>query len=578
MTLDELYELIREAERAGIKNQFDDAEKMCLQALDVIEKMRIAATFNENEAAIAKAKVLNIRAVMRLINNDLESAANYASLARELAETNNDLVELVTALGTLGIVHNELTDFTKALEYQESALKFARQIGNPQRILRVKGNLGALYYRLEKYDEALKIFEQSLTSTESELITHALAATLSNIGSIYQITNKPDEALTHFQKALTINQELGDKKFEGINLNNIGLAYYDKKEFLPSIQFFKAAIEVAQKTGDKSLQASAYNHLASAIYEQARSDENRKQAMNYLYQSIQLAEEANDYLTSEKSHRKLSQWLEEIKDIDNAFKHYKEAYQLEKKYVSDETKKQATMLLHRQNIEQAERDRQVKLARFQEQEKILHNMLPATIADRILEGEKTIADKLDEVSVFFSDIVNFTQISQSISPEELVEMLNEIFSAFDSIAQKYGLEKIKTIGDAYMAVAGAPMPQSDHAERTAGFALEVMQAINDYSQRTGNPLEIRVGLHCGHAVAGIIGKHKFAYDLWGDAINTASRMESHGMNGKIHVSEDFRNALKESAFEFTKRGEMEVKGKGKMTTYFLDKQNSKHEI
>ncbi|MBK7957660.1 MAG: adenylate/guanylate cyclase domain-containing protein [Bacteroidetes bacterium] len=189
-----------------------------------------------------------------------------------------------------------------------------------------------------------------------------------------------------------------------------------------------------------------------------------------------------------------------------------------------------------------------------------------------MEGEKQIADLHENVSVFFSDIVGFTQLSQLISPDELLSMLNEIFSEFDRIARKHGLEKIKTIGDAYMAVAGVPIDCEDHAERAAAFAQEVIEYMKVYRQKTNSELQIRVGLHCGRAIAGVIGENKFAYDLWGDSVNTASRMESHGVPGKIHVSEDFKNELSESAYRFVERGEMEVKGKGLMKTYFLEKE------
>ena len=244
-----------------------------------------------------------------------------------------------------------------------------------------------------------------------------------------------------------------------------------------------------------------------------------------------------------------------------------------------EANRQAAILEQIRKTEEAERDRQLKLARFQEQEKILHNMLPSQIADRIVSGEKMIADSHENVTVFFSDIVGFTKLSEHNKAQDLVAMLNGIFTQFDQIARKHGLEKIKTIGDAYMAVCGAPIPYNNHAERALLFAIEVSDMMKKYTTALGEKIELRIGLHSGGVVAGVIGENKFAYDMWGDTVNTASRMESHCEPNKIHVSEEFVAAVKgqktESTanidLEFISRGEIDVKGKGMMKTYFLEK-------
>ncbi|MFZ1572295.1 MAG: adenylate/guanylate cyclase domain-containing protein, partial [Candidatus Kapaibacterium sp.] len=204
------------------------------------------------------------------------------------------------------------------------------------------------------------------------------------------------------------------------------------------------------------------------------------------------------------------------------------------------------------------------------------NVLPISIANRIINGENLIAEKLSNVSVLFADIVNFTKLSQSISPEQLVDGLDRIFTAFDLLADKYNLEKIKTIGDAYMVVAGAPLPRNDHAQAMANMAIDMIEAMKQFTSiTTGEPIQIRIGIHSGEVVAGVIGKKKFAYDLWGDAVNTASRMESHGEPNQIHISQDFYNELISSNLfsidNFIDRGKMEIKGKGVLKTYFLIK-------
>jgi class 3 adenylate cyclase len=229
----------------------------------------------------------------------------------------------------------------------------------------------------------------------------------------------------------------------------------------------------------------------------------------------------------------------------------------------------ATIQLHSEQLEELVRQRTQELsAEKQTSERLLLNVLPGPIADRLKTGESLIVDRFESVSVLFADIVGFTTVASRTSPEELVTMLNEIFSTFDQLAEQHGLEKIKTIGDAYMVVAGIPQPVADHAVAIAHMALDMIAGVAAYSQRTGTNLSIRIGIHTGSVVAGVIGTKKFIYDLWGDTVNTASRMESTGLPGRIQVTEATYREL-HPLFEFEERGPIEVKGKGQMSVYLL---------
>ena len=201
-------------------------------------------------------------------------------------------------------------------------------------------------------------------------------------------------------------------------------------------------------------------------------------------------------------------------------------------------------------------------------ERLLLNILPAPIAERLKASEESIAEHSDGVTVLFADIVGFTPLSARKTPRALVELLNRIFSEFDALADAHGLEKIKTIGDAYMAVAGLPNPWPDHAPRAARMALAMLDATARVAAETGEKLSLRIGLHSGPVVAGVIGRRKFAYDMWGDTVNTASRMESHGVPGAIHCTEATAMLLK-GMFQLQPRGAMEIKGKGEMRTFLL---------
>lgn len=201
-------------------------------------------------------------------------------------------------------------------------------------------------------------------------------------------------------------------------------------------------------------------------------------------------------------------------------------------------------------------------------EKLLLNILPKSIANRLKDNDMRIADSHDEVTILFADIVGFTKMTAAMPPAELVDLLSQIFSRFDALADQHGLEKIKTIGDGYMVVGGAPAAREDHASVIAQLALEMLQALEAFNQQVGHQLEMRIGISSGAVVAGVIGTSKFAYDMWGDPVNMASRMEKTGQPGTIQVSEQTYQLLKNS-YQFKSRGLTEIKGKGKVHTYFL---------
>ncbi|HMC26517.1 MAG TPA: adenylate/guanylate cyclase domain-containing protein [Verrucomicrobiae bacterium] len=206
-------------------------------------------------------------------------------------------------------------------------------------------------------------------------------------------------------------------------------------------------------------------------------------------------------------------------------------------------------------------------------ERLLLNVLPKEIADRLKGGEEAIADHFADVTILFADLVGFTTISQRMSAVDLVNLLNEIFSAFDHLAARHGLEKIKTIGDAYMVAGGLPVSRPGHAESIAEMALDMQQEINRFNEKYNTQIQIRIGINTGPVIAGIIGRKKFIYDLWGDTVNTASRMESHCVADGIQVTEKTRSHL-DSKYVFHDRGKIEVKGKGGMRVYLLEGRKS----
>jgi len=208
----------------------------------------------------------------------------------------------------------------------------------------------------------------------------------------------------------------------------------------------------------------------------------------------------------------------------------------------------------------------------QRSERLLLNILPVSIARRLKENPGIIADSYSDVTVLFADIVDFTKLTVHVSPHKLIEILNNVFSKFDELADKFGLEKIKTIGDAYMVVAGLPEARADHAETMAAMGVAMLEAVEELNASQEFKLNVRVGICSGPVMAGVIGKRKFSYDLWGDCVNTAARMESHGVAGQIQVSESTFQLLK-NKYSFDRRGMIDIKGKGLMQTYLLRSKN-----
>lgn len=230
--------------------------------------------------------------------------------------------------------------------------------------------------------------------------------------------------------------------------------------------------------------------------------------------------------------------------------------------------------LERLRVIQLQQEKQLLEIEKEKSERLLLNILPQCIAERLKSGERNIAERFAEVTVLFADIVDFTTLANETDPEDLVTLLNELFSRFDRLAERHGLEKIKTIGDSYLVVGGLPLPRPDHAEAVAEMALEMLASVRDLNSDSGINLRVRIGLNTGPVVAGVIGRKKFTYDLWGTAVNLASRMQSNGLPDHIHLSEGTRRLLR-SHFKVTERGTVHCKGLGEVRSYLLEGKKTK---
>ena len=227
-----------------------------------------------------------------------------------------------------------------------------------------------------------------------------------------------------------------------------------------------------------------------------------------------------------------------------------------------------TFFVLRYFVNQTEKAKEMLAAEREKSERLLLNILPAPVAKRSKEGEKIIANEYEEIAILFADIVGFTKTSENITPAILVGNLNKIFTHFDTLVEKNGLEKIKTIGDSYMVASGLMENRTEHIHRIANLALEMINDIKMFTLDGNKPCDVRIGIHAGPVIAGVIGSKKFSYDIWGDAVNTASRMESFGEPGKIQITQKVYDHIK-NEYECEYRGQTEIKSKGAMNLYFL---------
>ena len=501
--------------------------------------------------------------------SDFPAALEAAEIGIDYCDKTGNAIRKHNLLTNIGIIYASLGEFGKTLEYVESALKFYEahnEIDGKGECLNL---IAQVYAEIGDTAKALDYGQQALAIVEQTGDRASIASILSNCGSVCVTLGDLDKAVNYLEKSISIQTELGSIFSLGGSWGNLSYAYLKRKDFAAALDCLHKAMSVNESTNAKIELAQNLCDIGNIYLQAEFNKQDFAKAEELFREALDISSQFGSKRSLYLIHKHLSDLYKQTERWKEFATHFEAYHNLMLEVKSDETTHRAQQLETRRKIEDAERDRQVKVARFQEQEKILHNILPAQIAEQIVNGEEKIIQRYDNASVLFADVVGFTKLSEGLSLKEVAETLNRIFNLFDELATEFGVEKIKTIGDAYMCVSGLPDPSADHAERMAKMAL----AMNRHLQLLfpDKRIKLRIGIHCGEVIAGVLGKNKYAYDLWGDTVNTASRMESHGVEDKIQVSKDFRENL-DGKFQFEERGEIEVKGKGKMKTYFLTRQ------
>jgi adenylate cyclase len=525
-----------------------------------------------------------------------DAALDLLFKALALAEETGDKAELENTLFNLGITYSDMGNYASALEYMRKTLTLCEELGDKRSAANTINNIANIYMQQGKHDSALVYLRRELGIATELKDKDLIKSSLLNMGESNLRLGRFSEAQAALEEGLALAYAIEAKEWVVFGLHLFSQLSAARGDYSEAVRYGVRAIALADSIGDRADKRDALKALSEAY---AGKGEGLKALAAYK-DFIALRDSLVNDENTKKAASREAKYAADKKD--------KEILLLKKDaenqallrnslavgfvlvivivgilFVSNGRRKATNIRLNEQkdlleaqaveiqltNTQLQEKNIEVERA-HEQSETLLLNILPAPIAHRLKSGERAIADRFDSVTVLFADIVGFTKLSAQTTPEELVQGLNAIFERFDELAKKYGLEKIKTIGDAYMVAGGLPECSDDHCERVALFALDMVSAMREESLRTstGEKVELRIGLHTGEAVAGVIGTSKFAYDLWGDTVNTASRMESHGEAGKIHCSEEVFLALKDT-FTLEERGEIEVKGKGMMRTWLL---------
>lgn len=528
--------------------------------------------------------------------------------------------------GGMGNVYYFESKFPQAIEWWIKALRMHEARKDTTGMVASMSNLGAVYLDLGKYDDAMRNFQQALALNRASGQLRNRAEILSNIASIYGRENKIQLAESHQLEALEVARKLKSIDLEAACLADLSNTYRRKKMLRKALEYAQQSLGLCRMISSSDgiafaqlLIGQCYWHFVDQKEQEWLQQHFSGNSRNCLLASLRFHDSALAIYKElamldrmKTVYESKSAVQKSLGDGMGAFESFKLAAELKDSLFNmdlDKRLTQATMQYEydkKTALAQAEQERintrernvrntilaglfvslafgvivwfqrnRIRKAQ-QRSEELLLNILPAEVAEELKTKGEAEARLMESVSVLFTDFKGFTAMSEQLSPKELVRDLHACFTAFDYIMQKYGLEKIKTIGDAYMAAGGLPTPVPTHAADVVAAALEIRQFIEDgkaEKKAAGLPyFEVRIGIHTGPVVAGIVGVKKFSYDIWGDTVNTASRMESFGEVGKVNISASTYQVLQNNPlYTFEARGKIAVKGKGEVEMYFVEK-------
>jgi len=536
------------------------------KALDYFQ--RSSKIFEEIGDKNARAGTIGNIGTIYAAQGDYTKTLDYFQRCLKIFEEMGDKKSSSVTIGNIGLIYADQGESAKALDYYQRSLKIFEEIGDKKESARIIMSIGNIYGTQGDYPKALDNYQRSLKIFEEFGNNRGSANAIYNIGNIYALQGDKTKALDYYERSLKIFEELGDKKESARTILRFGTLYFAQGDFAKALDFCKKALITNQEIGALKQEKEA----CQCLYDTYKAMGKGNEALAYL-EKLQVID---DSLNAEETTKTLQQMEFAKQMLADSLQQEEDKLKVEMAHQKEVAKKERTRnwafagggLLLLLAIGLYSRNRYVRKAKNRiEKEKdrsenLLLNILPAEIAEELKEKGEAAARNFDMVSILFTDFKGFTQASEKLSASDLVAEINTCFKAFDGIVGKYNIEKIKTIGDAYMAAGGLPVPDESAAQNTvlAGLDMQAfMKARKTERDAAGLPaFEMRVGIHTGPVVAGIVGVKKFQYDIWGDTVNTASRMESSSEVGQVNISEATYELLKaDPSFAFESRGKID---------------------
>lgn len=548
--------------------------------------------------------------------NYVESLSNYDQ-SRAIFDSIKDKVGVANILSNEGAVYYNQGDDEKALELYLKSLGVAEEVNDSLRILTALTNIGAVYYnKPSTRDKAIGYFLRALPMSEALKNKDAVGTITVNIGELYLLKQNYDSALIYFDKSLKAYKGSGNVPY---TLNDIGKVYQQKKDYTTAIQYHQQALDIATKLDAKVDISQSLIGMGDTY----RAQGNLSEAINYYLQAetiLRTLTRANYDL--ENTYKGLAAAYAGLSDFKNAFKYEvlftgtkdslynldiaKKLSSLQFNFDLQKKQSQIDLLKKEQLVQQLDLRRQklaknalmiglalltliaiilyrnyrhkIKTNKLLDAQKLkieqlLLNILPAEVAEELQKTGNATPRYYKLASVLFTDFKGFTKLAENLTPQEVISELDEFFMAFDDIVDKYGLEKIKTIGDSYMCAGGIPSEDEEHPMNIVKAGLEMQQFIikrnKERAQMNLPEWNIRIGINTGQLVAGVVGKKKYAYDIWGSTVNVASRMESNGEPGRVNISAATYELVKDK-YDCTYRGKVFAKNIGEVDMYFVE--------
>ena len=541
------------------------------EGLQYLEKAYELALIIDDKYIIATITG-NLGLLHSSMSNDVK-ALDLLRFSEDISTQSGNREHLAIVCDNIATIFNKHGDYVRALEYYSKALELHTNTQGKDGIGRALGHIGSVYFHMNEIEKAESYLFKALEIHESIDYKRGIETWHEVLGDIMLKKEDPNSAIKHFTKAIEVNRELGNKATEAVHIGSLGDVLMFKGDLEEAFKNFEIALTILQEYDRKGefydVQLSMTRILSNPVY----VGYNPVKAEQLLLQSLDNLREHSLKSIEREYLSQLSVMYKATGQWEKALSTYEESVSINQELNSNDIRNTIREMEFQKEYNQLEQKRLLEVIRLQEKEQLLHDILPSHVADRIIGGEKTIADECEDMTIMFADIVGFTTLSEHMKPSEIIELLNNIYSKLDLLADTYGIEKIKTIGDAYMAISDSREDKVNHKLKMLTFAKKILAICSEIILSNGKTLEVRIGIHSGPTVTGVIGTKKLSYDVWGDAVNTAARMESYGEPGTIQVSQEFYNSIIhiDGMIETTviAQKEIEIKGKGLMNTVVL---------